>query len=112
MMETKEIKKLENLKELIASYLNTSKSINDKSCTYKAQIKMLNYHELGFAITNMLKMCVLALNQEVHTTPETDPNQFIDVVIILEMVLEMFPLDEFEMLSEINKMLIEDFQDV
>ncbi|QSB26475.1 hypothetical protein HAV12_019225 [Flavobacterium sp. CLA17] len=111
-METNEIKKLENLRKLIASHFNTLKSVNDKSVAYKAQIKMLNYYELGCAITNMLKMCVLALNQEEHKISDINQNQAIDVAIILEMVLEMFPLDEFELLSEINQIRIEDFHNV
>lgn len=108
-METNEIKKLENLRELIASYFNTLKSVNDKSVVYKAQIKMLNYYELGCAITNMLKMCVLALHQEEDKISGKDKDEAINVALILEIVLEMFPLDEFELLGEINKMLIEDF---
>ncbi|MEO6174493.1 MAG: hypothetical protein ABIP27_05010 [Flavobacterium circumlabens] len=108
-METNEIKKLQNLRELIASYFNTLKSTNDKSEAYTTQIKILNYYELGYVITNMLKMCILTLHHEEEKISGKDKNEVINVALILEMVLEMFPLDEFELLGEINQMIIEDF---
>lgn len=106
-MEINETKKLENLRKLIAPYFKTLKEGDDQTKVYTAQIKMLDYYELGCAITNMLKMCILALDQDENKNlGAKDP--VINVGLILEMVLEMFPLDEFELLSEINQMLIPD----
>ncbi|UTN05955.1 hypothetical protein L0669_08550 [Flavobacterium bizetiae] len=101
-METNEIKNLAYLKKLADRYLRTLKPIDSTLETNAAQIKFVNYYELGCFITNMLKMCVLTLDQETHN------NQSINVSLILEKVLEMFPLDEFEFLSEISDMLITD----
>lgn len=99
-METNEIKKLAYLKKLADRYLSTLKPIDATLETNAAQIKLVNYYELGCVITNMLKMCILALDQEAHN------NQSINVSLILEKVLEMFPLDELEFLSEIRDMFI------
>ncbi|MCD0468021.1 hypothetical protein [Flavobacterium sp. ENC] len=108
-MEKNEIKKLENLKKLIAPYFNPKKPYTDKTRSYyTAQIKLQNYYELGSTITNMLKMCILALEQQEHTISQTDQGSSINVMLILEMVLEMFPLDEFEVFDEINKMCLAD----
>ncbi|WP_264536117.1 hypothetical protein [Flavobacterium sp. N1736] len=109
-METDEIKKLENLRKLISSYFNPSKPLNDKSEFYLAGIKNLEYNELGYFIVNILKMCALAVDQDVHKMVEVNKIQPINVSLILEMVVEMFPLDEFEMLTEINQMFITDLQ--
>ncbi|WP_428232119.1 hypothetical protein [Flavobacterium sp.] len=107
-METNEIKNLNNLRKLIAPYFNTLKPANDTTEIYTAQIKLVNYYELGCVITNMIKLCVLALEQDAHKISGTGKNPSINVALILEIALQMFPMDEFELLSEINEMLISD----
>lgn len=102
-MEMTETKKLENLEKIIGKYFNTSTS-NNASEFYTAQIK-INYYELGCVITNMLKMCILTLDEDGHIKSSTNKNP-INVSLILEMVLEMFPLNEFEFLGEINEMVV------
>lgn len=51
----------------------------------------------------MLKMCVLALDQDAHKISETGKDTSINVGLVLEVVLQMFPIDEFELLSEIGE---------
>ena len=98
-----EIKKLENLKILTARYCNTLAPSPDNKGTYTAKINMLNYDELASTITEMLKLCIIALDYEAHK-PETTKYSPINVGLILEMVLELFPTDEFELITEINEM--------
>lgn len=105
-METNEIKKLEQLEKLTARYFRTLKPADDKTENNVAQIKFANYFELGCAITNMLKMCILTIDHDAHKISATNKNP-VNVSLILEMVLEMFPLDEFEFLNEISEMFIE-----
>jgi hypothetical protein len=105
-METKEINDLENIKRLTDGYLNTLKPTNDETNLYTAEIKLRNYYELGSVITNMLKLCILGLDQEEHNSSETGKNSSINVAVILEVVLQLSPVDEFELLSEINEILI------
>ncbi|MGE6356710.1 hypothetical protein ACQKCJ_22800 [Flavobacterium sp. NPDC079362] len=81
---------------------------NDKIGTHTAQIKMLNYYELGCTITELLKLCIVALEQDAHQTSTTIKYSPINVALILEMVLEMFPLDEFELITEISEVLVGD----
>ncbi|MDR6764168.1 hypothetical protein J2Y38_004397 [Flavobacterium sp. 2755] len=104
-METNEIKNLERLEKLTALYFRTLKPANDKTENNVAQIKFSNYFELGCVITNMLKMCILTLDQQADKISEINKNP-VNVSLILETVLEMFPLDEFEFLSEISDMFI------
>lgn len=111
-MKPNQIKSLENLRKLTARYCTTLNPSKDKTKFYTAQIELLDYYELGCVITNMLKLCILALENESHKTSDAEKNSSINVVLILETVLKMFPLDEFEMLSEINEILVEDFQGV
>ena len=107
-MEAKEIKDLEYLKKLMSLYLNTLKMSANNTEYYIAEIKLLLYGELGCVIANMLKLCILALNSEAQEISKRIKNPSVDVALILEVVLQLFPVDEFELLSEINELLIED----
>jgi len=107
-METTEIKKLEHLKQLIARHhnINNKATAEKKMCT--THINLLNYYELGCIITEMLKLCILALDQQAHQISETRKTPPINVSLILETVLEIFPLGELELLSEITEMMNSD----
>ena len=107
-MEAKEIKDLEYLKKLMSLYLNTLKTPKDNTEYYTAEIKLLHYGELGCVITNMLKLCILALDSEAQEISKRIKNPSVDVALILEVVLQLFPVDEFELLSEINDLFIAD----
>lgn len=94
-----EVKKLEEIKKLSSQYLNILKP-NDKK-GYNAEITVLNYSELGCLITSMLKLCIKLLEYE------NGKNSSIDVGLVLEQALHLFPTDEMELLDLINEMLIE-----
>lgn len=111
-METNEIKNLERPKKLADLYFRSLKPVDDKTETNVAQIKFINYLELGCVITDMLKLCILALEQDAHKISNTNRSQSINVSLILEMVLDMFPLHEFEFLSEINRVFVVESQTV
>lgn len=104
-MKIDETKSLDNLKRLADGYLNTLKPTSDKREFYTAEIKVMNYSELGCIITNMLKLCILALNQDEYEISETVQST-IDVGLVLEVALQFFPNDEFDLLSEINQVLV------
>ena len=105
-METNETDTLARLKKLTALYFRTLQPANDQQETYIAQIKFLNYFELGCVITDMIKLCILALDHDMHKIEEKK-NQSINVSLILETVLQLFPLDEMEFLSCIGEMVEE-----
>lgn len=105
-MKTNENKDLEYIKRLADGYLNTLKPTNGSTGLYTANIKLSNYSELGCVISNMLKLCVLALNQDEYRISETVQPSLIDVGLVLEVALQLFPNDEFDLLSEINQVLI------
>ena len=105
-METSETKKLENIKIIIGKYFNPVNSDNDKTEFYTAQIK-INYYELGCVITNMIKMCVFTLDHDGHIKSSTNKNP-VNVSLVLEMILEMFPLNEFDLLGEISEIAARD----
>ncbi|QSW89917.1 hypothetical protein J0383_03650 [Flavobacterium endoglycinae] len=97
-METNETKNLNRLKELTALYFTTLKPAEDNSQKQIAQIKVLNYFELGCLITDLLKLCILALEHDMHNV-EKKRSDSINVGLVLETVLSIFPLDEMEFLG-------------
>lgn len=100
----KEIKDLQDIKKLTTEFLTTLKPAEDEKDCYTAEIKLLDYYELGSVINNMLKLCVLALEHDEHKISETGKDESINVGLMLEVVLQLFPLDEFEFLSEMKQM--------
>lgn len=104
-MESNEIKNLDHIKKLTSLYFHTLKPSNDQTKDNVAQIKFQNYLELGCVITDMLKLCILALEQDAYKIPETDKRQSINIGLILETVLQLIPQDEFDFLSEIDYLL-------
>jgi len=101
-METNEIKNLETIKRLTVSCLSTLKPVEDKSGIHTAEIRVDDYYELASVIRNLLKLCIVALDQDGTEVPNTIKNQSIDVGLILGIALQLFPIDEFELLNEIS----------
>ena len=106
-METNEIETLAKLKKLTAQYFTTLKPTKNKN-SYAVQFKVVNYLELGCVITDMLKLCILALDHDMHKIEEMK-HESINVSLILETVVQMFPLDEFEFLSYVGEIVDWDF---
>ncbi|WP_343614422.1 hypothetical protein [Flavobacterium sp.] len=103
-METNETKNLEYLKQLTALHFRTLQAVNDTPNEYIAKIKVLNYFELGCLITDMLKLCILALDHDMHNV-EKKRKQSINVGLVLETVLQLFPLDEMEFLGYVGEVV-------
>jgi hypothetical protein len=104
-METTEIRNLDSLKKLAARSFHTLKPTNDSSKAYTVPIKVSNYSELGCIITDLLILCILALDPETQKISEKNINEPINVSLILETVLQMFPLDEMEFLSDVGEIV-------
>ena len=102
IMEIDEVEKLETIKRLTSSCLNTLKPVDDKNRIHSAEIKVSDYYELASVIRNLMKLCIVALDQDTAEVPITIKNQSIDVGLVLGIALQLFPIDEFELLSEIS----------
>jgi len=103
-MRTNDIENLEISRKLITTCLSTLRPTNDKSEVYNAQIRFYDYYELASVIRNLMKLCIVALDQDCAEVPTTIKNQSIDVGLILGITLQLFPIDEFELLNEVNKL--------
>lgn len=106
-METDENKKFRTVRVLSGRMLNTLKRAEDKRGMYNAAIRVYDYQELACVIRNLMKLCIIALDQDSAEVPPTIENQYIDVGLILGVALQLFPVDEFELLNEINDLFSE-----
>lgn len=102
MMKTDEIEKIEAIRKLTYRHLSTLKPAGDKNGLYTAEIKVFNYFELAVIIRNLMKLCIVALDQDSAEIPRTVESQTIDIGLILGVALQLFPIDEFELLNEIS----------
>ncbi|OUL64268.1 hypothetical protein [Flavobacterium sp. AJR] len=107
-MEAQRIENSEDFKQLIARYFTTIKPANDKTDIYTAEIRVSSYCELLYIISNMLKLCILALDYEAPEMCMTLKDSSVDIALILKVVTQLLPMEEIEFLDEINKMVITD----
>ena len=101
-METVEIKKQRSIERLTAMCLTTLKPTKDKDGIYTAQIRVFDYLELASIIRNLMKLCIVAVDSDSAEIPCTIKNPSIDVGLILGIALQLFPVNEFELLNEIS----------
>lgn len=103
-MKTDEIENLEIIKRLTTSCFTALKPTRDKNNVHIAEIRVYDYYELASVIRHLLKLCIVALDQDSAEVPSTVKNQTIDVGLILGIALQLFPIDEFELINEISMM--------
>ncbi|MNQ60875.1 hypothetical protein D3C85_751750 [compost metagenome] len=101
-MKTDEIEKMETIKRLTSSCLNTLRPVDNKNRMHTAEIKVYDYYELASVIRNLMRLCIVALDHDGAELPITIENRSIDVGLILGIALQLFPIDEFELLNEIS----------
>jgi hypothetical protein len=101
-MEKDEIEKVETIKRLTTYCLRTLKPTADKSGIHTVEIRVYDYYELAAVIRNLMKLCIVALDEDGAEVPITIKNQSIDVGLILGIALQLFPIDEFDLLNEIS----------
>jgi hypothetical protein len=102
MEKTDDIKKLETIKRLTSSCLSTLRPAENKNGIHSAEIKVYDYYELAAVIRNLMKLCIVAVDQDGAEVPNTIDNKTIDVGLILGIALQLFPIDEFELINEIS----------
>ncbi|WP_417941382.1 hypothetical protein [Flavobacterium sp. RS13.1] len=79
--ETNETEKLQKLQKLTAQYFTTLKPTNEAN-SYSAQFKAVNYLELGCIITDLLKLRILALDNDMHNFSKKDKSATINVSLV------------------------------
>ena len=111
-MEKNAMENEEKFKKLMRYYFKTLKSANKENEQYVAKVAFSSYYELGCTINEMLKLCILGVENDIHKISETDIRTTINLPLILEVVHQLFPLDAFEFLDEIDEMFLKKVQNL
>jgi hypothetical protein len=111
MMKTDETE-IETIRRVANLCLRTLKPAGDKKGLYRAEIKVFDYFELAAIIRTLIKLCIVAVDQDSAEIPSTIESQSIDVGLILGIALQLFPIDEFELLNEISTLFPADHDQI
>lgn len=101
-----EVNNSEVFKELIERHFKTLKPVNKKTDIHVAEIRVFGYSELACITSSMLKLCILALDQDDPEVSRTVKNPSVDIALILEIVTQLLPYHEIEFLDKINQMYL------
>ena len=111
-MKTDETEKIKEIRRVTNMCLRTLKPAGDKNGLYRAEIKVFDYLELAAIVRNLMKLCMVAVDQDAAEIPCTIQSRKIDVGLILGIALQLFPIDEFELLSEISTLFPADHEQI
>ncbi|OUL60391.1 hypothetical protein [Flavobacterium sp. AJR] len=97
-MEIAETEKLENLKKIMSNmefFTKLNPDANNNSLS--VPIKLSSYYELNLMVSSLLKTSISLLKNDISS------GIAIDLIILLEIVLQLLPEDEMELLDKIRE---------
>jgi hypothetical protein len=112
IMETNEIKTLEDLKNFNAWHFKRLKPAKTKQDTQILEINVSGYTAMLSLATNLIKMSILAIDADEPPITSLVVNPFIDVASVLELALQLIPHGEVEVLDELHQIFSNDSQDL
>ena len=96
----------EQLKELEKMHFHVLKPYLPEKGLYGIQLITEGYEETSFMMSNLLKVCILALKNEYFPT-RTVPQPHHNVSEVLGYILDLIPHEEMEFLDKVRKLLSE-----
>ncbi|WP_431244259.1 hypothetical protein ACQ9BO_07810 [Flavobacterium sp. P21] len=103
-MKTTDVKIEEELKELAIKTFTTLKPEKYDKDRFIVCFTVLDYKDLFFAISNMIKLCVHALDEDFES--DTLGISKINIIQILEIAIELLPMEEAEFLDKSRSLLL------
>src|SRR5690606_5121129 len=104
MPEPEEGATLDKIKELAKVHFYTLKHYPNNKGLFYVNIRTEGYQELSFMISNLLKVCITALEADCFPTravPQPEHN----IREVLGYILDMMPYEEMEFLDKVQDML-------
>lgn len=100
-----DLKTLEYLKCFSKKHFRKLKPCRQAKGWYTVEVRVLSYFD-AFAIAhNLIKICLMTLENDAPEISNAIPNTRIDSRDLLEIALQLMPIDEIEMLDEIHKLV-------
>jgi hypothetical protein len=103
-MEKNDKEQIAHLRKFAPKFFRTLKEIDGKESIYKVKIEFTSYVELICLISDLLKLCITEEHFEAEgASPYIKENP--NIQGILELVLQLIPMYEAELLDEIRPLL-------
>ena len=106
-MKTDEIKNADESRKLVITHFKTLKPVKEEKGIHIAEIRVLVYCELSCITSSILKLCIMALEQDELEISRTVKNPSTDVALILEIVAQLLPRQEMKFLDEVHRMIVD-----
>lgn len=100
-----DIETLERILSLASNNFNKLKASSHKNGGYSVKINVVNYSESLFLVSDIIKMCMLTLEAEEPVHYSSVMKQNINISSVLEVALQFLPLEEAEVLDELQVLL-------
>jgi glycine cleavage system regulatory protein len=105
-MDTTKIKTTPELQELVASSFTTLRPNKHNKDSYKVELEVEGYLNLLFTVSNLLKVSIMALDSEDLFSAHA-PSPQTHIRNMLEIALQLLPLDEAEFLDKIREQFLD-----
>ena len=100
-----EIKTLDEFKEFAQRHLRSLKPCEKPNGWYTIEIRVMSYFDVICIARNLIKACLVVIDPDGAEVSNAVKNSRINQSDLLELALQIMPIDEFEMLDEIHKMV-------
>jgi len=100
-----EIKTLDEFKEFAQRHLRSLKPCEKPNGWYTIEIRVMSYFDVICIARNLIKACLVVIDPDGAEVSNAVKNSRINPSDLLELALQIMPIDEFEMLDEIHKMV-------
>jgi len=106
-METREIKTLEDLKAVAKGSFVLLRSNRNSKGKFTVSLEMNSYIEMHWCMMDLIKVSIMALDAEQESTTKVkSPCGAIRGV--LEILLQLVPLEEAELLDTVHELLLDE----
>ena len=104
-MKAKDVGQNGALQALFKRNFTRLQAHGSKSDVMIAQVGFSDYCDLMFVIADLLRLCIMATENDIENVPNSLVRRNVDVACILELALGLLPVDEMEVLDEVRKMM-------
>ncbi|MFV8343582.1 hypothetical protein [Flavobacterium sp. XS2P39] len=103
-METNGIKKIQELQEMVNTHFTKLKPNEKEKNTCTVSFTVYDYSHLMFIISDLMKLCIYATEDEFGLDSCSVVSSKINIAQILEIAIELLPIDEAEFLDQSRKL--------
>jgi hypothetical protein len=104
ILDAKDIKNLDDIRETAAIYFRMLKPHTKKEAVYTAKISVIGYADALHIAADLLKLCMLANENEGECESAVLRNKHINTNAIIELALQLLPTQEAEFLDLLHEL--------